>query len=137
MKHSETSLVHEKHFRSSKSVIMCLQHMQETLQNNPSYENLSGAQHGSRTFFSVLCVLIVAVAFDWAAFSRILEQQQQQQQVQNKDHHHGRQRCVWGGGAAPSPPTPSSFFIFKGCLLSRHQHHHHQHQHHPQHPQQP
>ena len=59
------------HFRSSKSVIMCFQHMQETLQNNPSYENLSGAQHGSRTIFSVLCVLIVAVAFDWAAFSRI------------------------------------------------------------------
>lgn len=48
--------------------------MQETLQNNPSYENLenlSGAQHGSRTIFSVLNVLIVAVVFDWAAFSRI------------------------------------------------------------------
>ena len=68
---SETSLVHEMHIRSSKSVIMCFQHMQETLQNNPSYENLSGAQHGSRTIFSVLNVLIVAVAFDWAAFSRI------------------------------------------------------------------
>ena len=46
---SETSLVHEMHIRSSKSVIMCFQHVQETLQNNPSYENLSGAQHGSRT----------------------------------------------------------------------------------------
>ena len=48
---SETSLVHEMQIRSPKSVIMCFQHMQETLQNNPSYENLSGAQNGSRTFF--------------------------------------------------------------------------------------
>ena len=90
--------------------------MQETLQNNPSYENLSGAQHGSRTIFSVLNVLIVAAEPSQATvgllFLELQQQQQQQQQVQNKDHHHGRQRCVWGGGAAPSPQPPSSFFIF-------------------------
>ena len=108
---SETSLVHEMHFRSSKSVIMCFQHMQETLQNNPSYENLSGAQHGSRTIFSVLCVLIVAVAFDWAAFSRIATTTTTATGSKQRPPSWSSAMRL-GGRRGALPPTPLQLFYF-------------------------
>ena len=90
-----------------------------------------------QNIFSVLNVLIVAVAFDWAAFSRIATTTTTETGSKQRPPSWSSAMRLGGRRCALPPNPPPAFLFFKGCLLSRHQNHQHQHQHHPQYPQQP